>query len=209
MGAGPPKTDRQVWEERYAARRGGAGTGSTLHELAEDVPSEFLVAHAELLHGRVLDVAAGAGRNALFLARRGCIVEAFDISFAGLRLACAAAKSEGLQLLPVQADLETFPLPTDRYDAALNIRYLQRSLFVPLQRAVRPGGLILFETFLVDQREFCHPRNPAFLLQRGELRVAFSDCEILAYEEGLFRSAVGRPAYLARMLARRRAHSIT
>jgi tellurite methyltransferase len=205
MEGGPRKPDRQVWEERYATRRGGADTSEALHHPAVDVPSEFLVAHAELMRGRVLDVAAGGGRNALYLARRGCIVEAFDISFAGLRLACAAAKAEGLHVLTVQADLEEFPLPSERYDAAINIRYLQRSLFVPLQRAVRPGGFILFETFLVDQQVFCHPRNPDFLLQRGELRAAFSGCDILVYEEGLFQSAVSRPAYLARMLARRRA----
>jgi SAM-dependent methyltransferase len=203
MSEASRKPDRQVWEERYNSRCGGADTSGTFHHPAEDAPSEFLVAHAELMHGRVLDVAAGAGRNALFLARRGCVVEAFDISLAGLRLARTSAQAQRLHVLTVQADLEELPLPTDRYDAAINIRYLQRSLFAPLQRAVRHGGLILFETFLVDQREFCHPRNPDFLLERGELRAAFSSCDILVYEEGLFQSAVSRPAYLARMLARR------
>jgi SAM-dependent methyltransferase len=184
--------DRLRWEARYTAPESRA-----------EPPSAFLMTHADLVRGRVLDVAAGAGRNALFLARRGNSVEAVDIAFAGLRRARAAALAEGLSLLAVQADLESFPLPHNRYDAAINIRYLQRSLFPGLQRAVKPGGVILFETFLIDQQARGHPHNPAFLLQRGELRAAFAGCDIAVYEEGLFE-ANGAPAYLARMIARRR-----
>jgi SAM-dependent methyltransferase len=186
-----------MWEERYA------GAGARGRHTPELPPSDFLVAHAGLIRGRVLDIAAGAGRNALFLARRGNIVEAIDFTFVGLQRACAVARTEGLDVSAVQADLEAFPLPCDRYDAAINIRYLQRSLFVPLQRAVKRGGIILFETFLVDQRAIRPPVNPDFLLERGELRAAFSACEMLVYEEGLFHSAM-EPAYLARMVARRR-----
>ena len=177
--------DRKRWEDRYAA----AGTRS-------DGPSDFLAAHAALLHGRVLDVAAGAGRNALFLARRGLRVDAFDIALAGLRIAQTAARADGLDVRLVQADLESLPLPRGCYDAAINIRYLQRSLFEPLQEAVKVGGIILFETFLIDQRTLGHCHNPAFLLQRGELRAAFSGCEILIYEEGLFRDTASRPLIL-------------
>lgn len=182
--------ERTRWEDRYAT--GDAG---------RDAPSDFLVAHAALLHGRVLDVAAGAGRNALFLARRGLRVDAIDHARSGLQRAQVIARAESLDLRPVQADLESFPLPRACYDAAINIRYLQRSLFEPLRRAVKPGGVIVFETFLIDQQTVGHPRNPAFLLQRGELRAAFSACDILVYEEGLFHSAT-QPAYLARMVAR-------
>jgi tellurite methyltransferase len=186
-----PTDERTRWEERYAD--GGA---------CRDGPSEFLIAHAPLLRGRVLDVAAGSGRNALFLARRGHIVEALDIAHAGLRLARAAARAEGLAVFAVQADLRTYPLPRNRYGAAVNIRYLQRSLFAPLRRAVIPGGLIVFETFLVDQQRLDGPHHPGYLLQRGELKSAFPDCEILRYEEGLVECGA-QPAYLARLLARR------
>jgi SAM-dependent methyltransferase len=184
--------DRQRWEERYAGGQRGP----------ERAPSEFLVAHADWIRGRVLDVAAGSGRNALFLARRGNVVDAIDISFAGLQSARAAAVAEGLAVRALQADLESFPLPVARYDAAINIRYLQRSLFEPLQRAVKPGGIILFETFLIDQQLLGHPRNPAHLLQHGELRQAFASCEILIYSEGRVESADGS-AYVAQLLARR------
>ncbi|MFQ5665517.1 MAG: class I SAM-dependent methyltransferase [Candidatus Binatia bacterium] len=186
--------DRQRWEERYAT---GHGAGDV-------TPSDFLVAHAALVRGRVLDIAAGAGRNALFLAQRGNVVDALDISLVGLRKACAKAAAAGLALRAAQVDLESFPLPVERYDAVINIRYLQRSLFAPILRAVRPGGVILFDTFLIDQQRLGHPSNPTFLLRRGELRAAFSRCEVLVYQEGLFQTHAG-PAYLARMVARRRA----
>ena len=94
-------------------------------------------------------------------------------------------------------------MPQERYDAVINIRYLQRSLFEPLRHALRPGGLLLFETYLIDQQRLGHPRNPAFLLQPNELRTAFSACEILAYQEGLVQTGA-ESAYLARLLARRR-----
>jgi len=185
--------DRTRWDARYAA--------DCTHA---EGPSEFLVAHATLIHGRVLDVAAGSGRNALFLARRGNTVDAIDISLNGLRRLQAAACADRLAIRPLQADLTEFPLPRDCYDAVLNIRYLQRSLFEPLQRAVKPGGIIVFETFLIDQRQLGHPSNPAHLLAHGELRRAFAGCDILVYEEGLFPNPT-QPAYLGRLLARRAA----
>jgi tellurite methyltransferase len=184
-------SDRQRWEERYASGRSG-----------NQGPSRFLASTVSLIRGRVLDLAAGAGRNALYLARRGHPVDAIDIALAGLQRACALARAEGLALRAVQADLETFPLPTARYDAVLNIRYLQRSLFDAMRRAVTPGGLILFETFLNGPQQFVHPRNPAHLLQPGELRAAFAGCEILIYEEG-WLDTEAEPAYVARLLARR------
>ena len=186
--------DRRRWEARYAEAR--AATGA---------PSAFLARHAELIHGRVLDVAAGTGRNALFLARRGAIVDAFDISLNGLRALQAAARSECLPIRPVQADLEHFPLPANLYDAAINIRYLQRSLFGPLQRCIKPGGVIVFETFLIDHLAVGHVTNPAFLLEHGELRRAFTNCDVLVYEEGKLDTE-DAPAHLARLVARRRAH---
>src|SRR5512139_879861 len=87
--------DRERWEARY---------GRNTFE-PERNPSEFLVAHAHLLHGRVLDVAAGSGRNALFLARCGLSVDAIDIAFGGLQRLRRAALAEGLSVRALQADL--------------------------------------------------------------------------------------------------------
>lgn len=185
--------DRKRWEARYATRAAA---------LAADPPSPFVREHASLFSGRVLDVAAGAGRNAVFLARRGCVVDAVDIALGGLRAAVAEARRSNLGLRAIQADLETLPLPPAHYDGVINIRYLQRSLFPSLRRTVRPGGIVLFETFLVDQGRNGHPRNPAFLLERGELAAAFDDFDILLCEEGCFDEGSG-PVFLGRLIARR------
>jgi SAM-dependent methyltransferase len=181
---------RGRWEERYAKPA-----------KAVDAPSAYLVAHADQIHGRVLDAAGGAGRHALYLARRGLNVDLIDIAFGGLQRALSVAQLEKLRVRAVQADLEEFPLPSALYDAVVNIRYLQRSLFESLRRTLKPGGMILFETFLIDQQKIGHIHNPAFLLQPGELRSAFAAFEILDYTEGLVDA--DEPAYLARMLARR------
>jgi 2-polyprenyl-3-methyl-5-hydroxy-6-metoxy-1,4-benzoquinol methylase len=187
------REDRERWEARYAAQAAA---------LATEPPSPFLREHASLFSGQVLDVAAGAGRNALFLARRGCSVHAVDLAFGGLRAATAEAQRSNLSLHGIQADLEDLSLPRSRYDGVINIRYLQRSLFPALRQTVRPGGILLFETFLVDQGRGGHPRNPAFLLERGELAATFADFDILVSEEGSFDDGAGT-VFLGRLIARR------
>lgn len=185
--------ERPQWESRYRDR-------------ADDAvrpPSPFVVEQcARLPPGRALDVASGDGRHALFLARRGWTVDAIDFAHAGLARLLAAARREKLSVNPLQADLETFPLPGAHYDLILNVRYLQRSLFDALRTAARPGGLIVFETFLGEQAQLGHPKNPAFLLDSGELAARFRDFEILTYREGRSETETG-PAFLAQMLARR------
>lgn len=184
-------TDRDKWESRHA--------DPSHPQLA---PSLFLREWAHALHGRVLDLAAGSGRNTLFLARRGHRVDAIDIAASGLRNIQAAAHREGLDVGFIQTDLTSFPLPAAAYDVILNIRYLQRSLFEPIRHCLRPGGIVLFETFLIDQQSVGHPMNPEFLLARGELDEAFSSFDILFSSEGRVDTE-GNPAFLARLVARR------
>lgn len=185
---------RDDWESRY---RAAADDGIR-------PPSCFVVDVVPLLPpGRALDVACGDGRHALYLARHGWTVEAIDFAHAGLVRLLAIARRDGLRVNAVQADLEQFPLPRARYDLVVNVRYLQRSLFGALKDSLRPGGTVVFETFIRDQQQLGHPRNPAFLLERGELATLFSDFEIIRYEEGRFEAESGA-AFLARLLARRR-----
>lgn len=185
-------SDRQHWESRYAAAADGTRA-----------PSSFLVAQRHRLpRGRALDLACGDGRNALALARHGWRVEAIDFAHAGLARLLALARREEMSLDVLAADLEQFPLPTDRYDVVVNCRYLQRSLCGAITASLRSGGMVVFETFIRDQATLGHPRNPAFLLERGELSSLFRELAIVEHEEGRFETESG-PAFLARLVARK------
>ena len=166
-------SDFWTWEERYASPRRRPRRG----------PSAWLVTYADRLPtGRALDVATGEGRNALFLARRGFEVTGVDRSPTALRTARARAREEGLELELHLADLEACELPAGPFQVVVVMRYLQRSLFEPLGRALAPGGVLLYESFTRDYLKY-GPRNPEHLLRPGELRQAFRDLEILAYRE--------------------------
>lgn len=170
--------------------------------MASSAPSDFLLAvAARLPRGDVLDLACGGGRNALFFLARGDRVVGIDRSAESLTRARAAAGGSP-RLSLIQADLEQIELPEARFDVVLDVRYLQRSLVPAMQRALRPGGVVVFETFLVEQLALGHPRNPDFVLQHNELLHLFRHLRVLHYEEGRFRDGEGE-AHLARLLAQR------
>lgn len=187
------RDDRLHWERRYRARPADRS----------DVPSQFLQQQRHHIPaGPVLDVAAGDGRNSLYLARHGHPVDALDIAFAGLSRLIGVARSEQLAVQAAQIDFDDFPLPRSRYAAVVNIRFLHRGCFDGLVNALRPGGVLIFETFLIDQRTIGHPSNPNYLLQHGELAERLAGVEIISLAEGRFDTE-SDSAFLARAIARR------
>lgn len=179
--------DYEAWEERYRNPR----PDRKRH------PNGWLAQHVDRLPpGRALDVAMGEGRNSLFLARRGYEVTGVDRSPTAVARALAWAAEEGLEVEAQVRDLETCRLPEGPFDVVVVTRFLQRSLFGPLVEALRPGGMLVYETFTLG-RLANGDFDPAHLLQPGELRRAFQDLEILAYREE------DRPAYQASLLARK------
>ena len=189
--------DRARWDARY-----GAGDWADLDE-----PARILRDAEAWLRppGLVLDIACGAGRNALHLARRGFQVIGVDISWEGLRLLVERARAERLAVHAVHADLEELVVPDSKFDVIVNTRFLLRRLFPLYRSALRPDGLLIFETFNVEEIEVLGGDiRRAYALERGELLSAFGDFEILLYEEGVFEEEEGARG-LARLVARRRA----
>lgn len=150
-------------------------------------PSLLLVQLLPLLpKGRTLDIACGEGRNAIFLTRNGYEVDAIDISGVALERGAEAGRQEGLEINFIQADLEVYQMPTDTYDLIINFNYLQRSLVPSIKRGLKKGGVVLFETYTLEQQAIGHPKNPEFLLKPNELLKLFSDLHIFFYREGVF-----------------------
>lgn len=186
-GTSPDETTR--WDCRYI-------TGNAPSE-----PSELLVETTKLFatRARVLDLACGAGRNALFLASLGHSVVGVDRSLAGLQQGEEAARAKGLEISWVCADLERFPLPARAFDAILCFYYRDANWYPRLRLALRPGGMIIYESYTREQLSLGEgPRNPAHLLAPEELLAAFGDWQVIFYREG----SVGSRA-LAQLVARK------
>ncbi len=150
-------------------------------------PSAFLVENVALLpKGRVLDVAMGAGRNAVYLARMGFAVTGVDILPEAVSEALAAARQADVKIEAVVADLEKdYRIAPGAYDAIIVFNYLQRSLIPQIKNGLRRGGVVVYETFIVDQVQFGRPRNPDHLLRHNELLAMFHDFRVLVYREGI------------------------
>ena len=151
-------------------------------------PARWLVDHAHVLPtaGEALDVASGSGRNALWLAARGLRTVALDRDSLAIASIRRAAAEVHLPLRAEVVDLETADatLPVSAYDVVVVVHYLHRPLFPALRAALRPGGVLVYETFTRAQALRGKPTNPAFLLESGELRTLVAPLQIVFEREG-------------------------
>lgn len=160
------------------------------HSITAAAP--FLVANIELFKGLdiengILDLAAGSGRNGLYLAEHNIPVTLADNNALLIEQLNERLRSDSIPAKTWLVDLEaeeTNPLAGREYDGILVFNYLHRPLLPAISDAVRAGGLIMYETFTVHQKKLGRPTNPDYLLQEGELKTAFKDWQILHYFEG-------------------------
>jgi SAM-dependent methyltransferase len=147
------------------------------HYRQQGHPSQLLQDFAHLLpkDGVVLDAASGVGVNSLFVAQQGIPVIALDISEVGLRLLKQKAAKLGVGVETAVFDLTHPHFPPNSVDAILNFRFLERAAFPAYKQALRPGGLLFFETFIHTGTG----DTPSYFLQPGELHHAFSDFELV------------------------------
>ena len=167
-----------------------------MSESASELPSEFLVSCADVLpeRGLALDVAAGRGRNARWLARRGLRTTAIDRDSEALD----SLREAGIAVVVADLEVPDATLPRDAFDVIVVCRYLWRPLFPAIRAALRSGGLLVYETFTIEQPRFGKPVNPHFLLSRNELLHRFLDWHVLRYFEGIVDGRAAVAALAAR-----------
>jgi len=159
-------------------------------------PSAWVRRHAALVRpgGRVLDLACGSGRHALWLSAQGYAVTGVD------RDGAAIGALQGRIAVAVQADIEgaAWPLAGQRFDAVVVTNYLWRPLWPQLLGSLADGGVLLYETFADGQQSIGKPSRPDFLLQPGELLQHCATLRVVAFEDGYEHAA---PRYVQRIAA--------
>lgn len=187
------KADQKRWDERYGKK--GFALGKE--------PNPFLKKHISQLPGeKALDLAAGEGRNAIFLAQHGFAVDAVDLSRVGLEKTRKLAGRTGVRIRTHLADLRTYSIKPGSYDLICDFYFLQRRLIPKIKKGLKKGGRVVFETYLIDHRAFgtTGPKDPKYFLGHNELLERFSDFRILFYREGVFREG-GRTKAIASLIA--------
>jgi tellurite methyltransferase len=185
--------DQKRWDKRFREKEFALGKEA----------NAFLRRHIGLLpRGRALDIAAGEGRNAVFLAQHGFNVDAVDISRIGLRKAQKLAKETGVKIGTLCADLVTYQIEQDQYDLIANFYFLKRRLIPKIKKGLKKGGMVIFETYILEQRMLgtAGPRQSKYFLKPNELLRLFRGFRILVYREGIFREG-GRRKAVASLIA--------
>ena len=163
--------DRIRWNIRYSK-----GRESVLHET--------LTRFCHLApKGRALDIACGTGETPVYLAKKGFTVDAFDVSDVAIRKARLKARREGVRVNFKPVDVDIFSFGTSKYDLIVNFYFLNRKIFSKIKRALKRGGILIFETYNEEHLSVNPAFNPEYLLKKGELIEVFSDLVVLYYCE--------------------------
>ena len=152
--------------------------------------------------GRIIDIATGNGRDLLFLAEKGFECYGLEKSGEALKIAAGWAAERRLPLTMVRGDANHLPFTRRSFDGLLVFYFLERQIMGDLVELLRPGGILVYETFLKRQNLIDRHRNPDYLLDDAELLTLLEGLELLFYEEGIFQSGEKKRA-LARFVGRK------
>jgi len=139
-----------MWDERYRAEEYAYGK----------TPNEFLEANVSSIpKGRVLSLAEGEGRNAVFLAKQGYSVTAVDASPTGLSKARKLAEESGAVVEFIQADLADYDLGENKWDGIVSIfcplpSSIRKQLHKKVEAGLKRGGVFLLEAYTPDQLKY-------------------------------------------------------
>lgn len=172
--------DRKFWNERYAAHEFLYGTE----------PNAFLVENANVLRGPVLSLSEGEGRNAVFMASLGLSVLGVDCSEVGLRKAQLLAAARGVVIETEIADLAEFEPKENHYGSVVSIAAhlngsIRKKLYALIERALKPGGVVLLEAYSESQltKDTGGPKDSDMLMSVEKLRREFQNLKPIIAKE--------------------------
>lgn len=168
-----PHAEAERWNEKYRRERAlwlEMEPRLLLEHFKSQIPSE----------GLVLDVACGVGTTAIYLAALGLNVIGLDISEYALHLARTKTRQLGFHVHFAVADMSRIWLPENYFDLITNFHFLERAAIPVLKRALKPGGMILFETFMATAST---TTTPEYYLKPGELKSIFEKFTVIHYAE--------------------------
>lgn len=179
--------DKERWNKRYQEK--------PFRDYVEPVVQKY----AKMANvGNALDIACGQGRNTHFLEELGFHVDAVDFSDYAL-----SKVKESEQINKIDTDLDQYILQKNKYDLVVNINYLNRKFFHQIKEALKPDGLVIFETFIIAHGDFDNPQNPEYLLRKNELLHAFLSLDIIYYEEKEDVNLRGEKTRVASLVAKK------
>jgi SAM-dependent methyltransferase len=145
--------------------------------------------------GRVLDVACGHGRHVRYLSSLGFSVVGVDRD----EQAVSALEALGAELRVADIEEGPWPFSPGEFDGVVVTNYLHRPIFPHLVGALRPGGILIYETFAAGNERYGRPSNPDFLLRPGELLKSVEPLSVVAFEQGFISAP--KPAIVQRVCA--------
>lgn len=180
--------DKKRWNDRYLENP----MPQTVSPLLEKY-----IGHVKI--GEALDVACGTGRNTHYLADLGFYIDAIDISDYALE---RVKKSSTIN--KIETDLDKYNITPNKYDLIVNINYLNRRLVSQMKDALKVGGVVVFETFIVAHGDFNLPTtNLDYLLRKNELLHSFIGMDIIYYEERIDTNLRGERVKVASLVAKK------
>lgn len=166
--------DKEKWNRKY----------QSAEYTSDREPCEWLRENSELLSGkgRALDIASGEGRNAVYAASLGYEVLGIDISETGLQNAQNLAREKKLHIDTLVTDLDSFEFEENVFDLVMCFYFLDRNLFPGIRKALKPGGLLIYETFTLDHLNYSGLKR-GWVLEYNELLREFQSFRVLRYRE--------------------------
>lgn len=160
------------WNQRYAGQTEAGAPAWVLQHCTHLLPQQ----------GRALDLACGLGANARHLAQRGLHCEGWDISHHALNALDQWRGTQGERVTTCLRDVEAKPPAPSSFDVIVVSDFLHRPLCADIAAALRPGGLLFYQTWCVDKLSASGPSNPDFLLRANELPRLFHTLELRFYQ---------------------------